>query len=46
LQPETIPSLLLRENNQQINPETDAAWEHIKWQHANASDASRIGVKT
>lgn len=46
LQPESIPPQLLRESNQQINPETKAAWEHLKWQHANAHGAGEIGVKT
>jgi hypothetical protein len=46
VQPDTIPAELLREHNQQVIPEVAEAWEQIKWQHANASNASEIGVKT
>jgi hypothetical protein len=46
LQPENIPAQLLRSNNQQIDPEKSAAWEQLKWQHANANGAGEIGVKT
>ena len=46
LQPDSVPVRFSIEQNQQINPDVAAAWEHLKWQHANASSAGEIGVKT
>lgn len=46
LQPESIPAHFMRDQNQNIKQEVRAAWEHLKWQKANAESDSEMSVKT
>ena len=46
MQPDSIPEHFLRGQKQDIKPEVRAAWEHLKWQQANAVSDREMGVKT
>lgn len=46
MQPDSIPEHFLRDQKQDIKQDVRAAWEHLKWQQANAANAREMGVKT
>ena len=46
MQPDSIPEHFLHDQKQDIKQDVRAAWEHLKWQQANAARAREMGVKT
>ena len=46
MQPDSIPEHFLRDQKQNIKQDVRAAWEHLKWQQANAASDHEMGVKT
>ena len=46
LQPDSIPEHFLGDQKQDIKQDVQAAWEHLKWQQANAASDRGMGVKT
>ena len=46
MQPDSIPEHFLRDQKHDIKQDVRAAWEHLKWQQANAKGDREMGVKT
>ena len=46
LQPDTIPATLLKGHGQPARQEVQAAWEQLKWVHANGAGSDEARAKT